>query len=105
MDWQTIIVSFITSCIPASFAYFSVSKETKSKLEQIEKNNTAELEKMKLEYELRLKEKDNDSQNAFASKLMCGELDLSKLTDQIENLNTATNVVKNLSNSSFVKNK
>lgn len=105
MDWQTIIISFITSCIPAGIAYFSVSKETKFKLEQIEKNNTAELEKMRLEYELKLKEKDNDSQNEFALKFLSGELDLSSVTNQIEHLQNVTTAAQKLSNSSFIKNK
>ncbi|MDT2827162.1 MAG: hypothetical protein ACTJHK_03775 [Enterococcus viikkiensis] len=105
MDWQTVLVSFITSCIPAAIAYLSASKQAKTQLQQVEKNNQAELEKMKLEYELKLKEKDNDSQNELMGKFFSGDLNLGKITDSLDDLNALNKKAQKLQNSNFIKNK
>lgn len=104
MDWQTILVSFITSCIPALIAYLTASKQAKSQLQQVEKNNQAELDKMKLEYELKLKEKENDTQNEMVTKLITGELDLGKISNSMEQLDSLSKQAQKLNNSQFIKN-
>ena len=105
MDWQTISISFITSCIPAVIAYFTAINQAKTKLKESERNNQAEIEKMKLEYELKLKEKDNDSQNEFAMKFLTGELNLSKSLESIGDLDRLSMEAQKLQNSHFVKKK
>ncbi|EOS7805237.1 hypothetical protein E3O86_RS12760 [Enterococcus hirae] len=105
MDWQTIIISLITSCIPALIAYLTASKQSKAQLEQSEKTNQAELEKMKLEYELKLQEKDKDSQNELMGKFFSGDLDLGKIMNSLDELNELNKKAQKLNNSSFIKNK
>lgn len=105
MDFQTILVSFVTSCIPAGIAYLTASNQSKSQLQQLEKNNQAELDKMKLEYELKLKERDNNSQNELVGKFFSGDLDLEKITDSLDSLTALNDKAQKINNSNFVKNK
>lgn len=105
MDWQTVAISFITSCIPAVIAYLTASNQSRTQLKQVEKNNQAELEKMKLEYELKLREKDKDSQNELMKNFFSGDLDIAKITDSLDGLADLNTKAQQLKSSSFVKNK
>lgn len=103
MDWNSIITTFLASCIPAIVSYLVVSNQTKSKIEEIEKNNQNELDKMKLEYDLKLKEKESDSQNQFVNKFVDGSLDLDSLTKNMEKLSGLQKASERLSKSNFRK--
>lgn len=116
MDWNTIVTTLLTACIPALIAYLTavkqaqsklaeVDKNTKLELEKIDKNNQNELEKMKLEYELKLKQADSNSTNELTTQFLSGNLDLSNMNDQVEKLNDLTKLVQTLQKSDFVKNR
>lgn len=105
MDWNMIVQSLIAACIPATISYLISSKQTSAKIKEIEKTYQADMEKMKLEYELRLKEKEADSQNEFAMKFLNGELDLTKSLDGIEQLEKLSRRAQKMQSTNFVKNK
>ncbi|MBC1420182.1 hypothetical protein [Listeria fleischmannii] len=97
MDWQTILISFITSCVPALIAYFTATNQGKTKLKELEKSNQADLEKMKLEYELKLQHQESNLQNNLTAKLMTGELDIRKITESVEQVSKLARQAENLS--------
>ena len=105
MDWQIVLISFITACVPASIAYLTASKQAKVQLQQVEKNNQAELVKMKLEYELRLKEKESDAQNDMVNKLFTGDIDLGNIENTMTQLEKITRTANNLSGSKYFNSK
>ncbi|MFU1595634.1 hypothetical protein PJ261_07790 [Streptococcus dysgalactiae] len=61
----------------------------------MEKQNNAEMEKMKLEYELMLNKEQKNQEVAWTNKVMNGEVDLGKLTNDIGQLGNLLDVVNN----------
>lgn len=103
-DPNVILTSLITACIPAFIAYLTASLQSKSRLNELEKSHQADLEKMKLEYELKLKEKESDAQNELVTKMFMGDLDLEHLSSSMEQLGTLNKQAQKLKNSNFIKN-
>jgi len=108
MNWEQIIVAFITSCIPAIFVYLGISKRTQSKINEIklinsqsietlkltydsklrelEQTNILEIEKLKALYELQFKDKEKNVQLELMNSFFTGELDIDKLSNNIEKI-------------------
>ena len=98
MDWTTIILSLIASCIPATFAYLTANKQSKEKinelkmsfendLEKIRTSHANEIELMELKFSQDNKSHENDLINNLTAEVMRGNLDLS----QIESLGKKVN--------------
>lgn len=104
IDTNVILTSLVTSCIPALIAYLTATTQAKSRLKELEQSHKSDLEKMKLEYELRNQEKQSDSQNELISKVFTGDLDLEKLTDSMSQLEALSKKVQKSQSSTFVKN-
>lgn len=46
MDWNQIVLTLITACIPAFLTYLGISKQMKTKLKELKEINKLELEKI-----------------------------------------------------------
>ncbi|CZR03651.1 hypothetical protein [Trichococcus collinsii] len=116
MDLSTFLPTLVTASIPAVIAYLTASKQASSKLKELDKNtklelakieitHKSELEKMQLEYELKLKEQENNSQNEFALGILSGKFDISGISESLDELSKVSQKANKLKTSNFVKNK
>lgn len=86
MDWNQILITVLTSIVPAGIVYFTNRYQFNGRLKELESKNKNEIEKLKLEYDLRMKQQENEMKNQFASKVMTGEIDMSKLGNTLSQL-------------------
>ncbi|EAD0738622.1 hypothetical protein NY11_04540 [Listeria monocytogenes] len=109
LDWNQILITFITACIPALIAYATASKQANSKIEEISKNHEAELnklekentykleelealslkeiEKMKVEFEFNSKSTENDYINTLTNDIMRGKIDPKQIGEAMTQTN------------------
>lgn len=59
MDWNTIVVTFLTACVPALIAYLTSHFQTKAKFKELKVQHEHEIELIKLQQA----NKQNDLQN------------------------------------------
>lgn len=90
MDWTTIILSLIASCIPATFAYLTANKQSKEKINELKLSFEIDLEKLRTSHaheielmELKFSQDNKTNENSFINELtaevMRGNLDFSKI--------------------------
>lgn len=51
MNWNTIISTLLTSCVPAIISYLVATNKSKSELNLFKEQSNSEIEKMKLQHE------------------------------------------------------
>lgn len=66
MDWNQIVLTFLTACIPALIAYLTSYYQTKSKLKELTLNHKHQIEIMKLQQE----NKQDDLKNQLTLDVM-----------------------------------
>lgn len=96
MDWNQILITFLTACVPSVLTYFATKKQIDSKIKEVEIRSANEINRLEKETELRIKESQQNQQMDWTNKFMSGELDLVSLTNSVDQLAQLQQVVKKL---------
>lgn len=54
MDWENIITTFLTACVPALISYLAARNKGKADIELLKTHNQAEFDKIKLQHEVEI---------------------------------------------------
>ena len=94
MDWNQVLITFITAIVPAGFSYFVARQQGKTDIKKLEESNKAEIDKLIKQHEIdinALKEKHKldmeakDKEHQYKLELMQKEFELkSKETQQVK---------------------
>jgi len=110
MNFENLLTTFFTACIPAIISYLVAVKKSDNKLKELDKTNKleidkiitshkSELEKLQLEYELKSKNETNSIQNELIAKIFTGELDVNQVMSTAKKFE---NMQNNKQTSNFV---
>lgn len=86
MDWNQIVLTFLTACIPSFVTYLVTKKQMDSKIKEVEIQSATEIKRLEKETELRIKESQQNQQMDWTNKFVSGEMDIEKLTTSLEQL-------------------
>lgn len=89
MDTNQILITFLTSCVPAFLVYLANKYQTDSKI--------SELQRLEKEHELKLDALKQSQQVDITSKFFTGELDVNKLTQAVKGITELQKAVDKLS--------
>lgn len=96
MNWENILTTFFTACVPAALTYFATKKQMDSKIKEVEIQSANEIKRLEKETELRIKESQQQYQMDLTNKFFTGELDVSHLTNAVGQLAQLKEVVNRL---------
>lgn len=96
INWTTIIVTFLTSCIPAFITYLVTRNQTSAKIKEIQEQSKSEIERLKTEYDLKLQSDQNAASTQFANSLLNGDLKINELKEVVSGLGELQKAVKNI---------
>lgn len=96
MNWNQIVVTFLTACVPAMITYLVTKKQMDSKIKEVEIQSANEIKRLEKETELRIKESQQNQQMDWTNKFMSGEVDIEKLTTSISQLAMLQDSLNNL---------
>lgn len=131
MNWTEIIKTLLTATVPAVLTYIATKRNNESKIKEItiskdseiqqlklqhqheidklESEHQHSIEKLELEHQLQKETKSDDLNSEMAMKFLTGELNLSKLSNDITTLEKlqkqANKIDSKNSMSNFVKKK
>ncbi|MCW6680844.1 hypothetical protein NHG33_06535 [Aerococcaceae bacterium NML130460] len=54
MNWENIITTFLTACVPALISYLAARNKGKADIELLKTHNQAEFDKIKLQHEVEI---------------------------------------------------
>ena len=96
MDWNQILITLLTSCIPAILVYLTNNRQTDAKIQELKTQSENELKRLEKEHELKLDALKQNQQADLTSKFFSGDLDIQKLTQSIEGLTQLQDAVSKL---------
>ena len=92
MDTNQILITFLTSCVPAFLVYLANKHQTDSKIKESE----SELQRLEKEHELKLDALKQSQQVDITSKFLTGELDFQNIARAIDGITELQKVVDKL---------
>lgn len=96
MDWNQILITFLTACVPSVITYLVTKKQMDSKIKEVEIQSANEIKRLEKETELRIKESQQNQQMDWTNKFISGELDVEKLTVSLGQLVQLQNAINQL---------
>ena len=97
MDTNQILITFLTSCVPAFLVYLANKHQTDSKIKELKAQSESELQRLEKEHELKLDALKQSQQVDITSKFFTGELDVNKLTQAVNGITELQKAVDKLS--------
>ncbi len=86
MDTNQILITFLTSCVPAFLVYLTNRYQTDSKIKELKAQSESELQRLEKEHELKLDALKQSQQVDITSKFFTGEVDINSLTQAINGI-------------------
>ncbi|MFS9149549.1 hypothetical protein [Streptococcus infantis] len=96
MDTNQILITFLTSCVPAFLVYLANKYQTDSKIKELKAQSESELQRLEKEHELKLDALKQSQQVDITSKFFTGELDINKLTQAVNGITELQKAVDKL---------
>lgn len=96
MDSNQILITFLTSCVPAFFVFLANKHQTDAKIKELKAQSESELRKLEKEHELKLDALKQSQQVDITSKFFTGEVDIQNITKAIDGIGELQKAVNKL---------
>ena len=96
MDTNQVLITFLTSCVPAFLVYLANKYQTDSKIKELKAQSESELQRLEKEHELKLDALKQSQQVDITSKFLTGEVDFQNIARAIDGISELQKAVDKL---------